>query len=406
MGKAVAVMAGWCGLVCFMSPAPADDIYLKNGRIVQAEVMEQTDTYLEVRTKVGKIKFSLNDVQRVEKKELPGNFFEEKKKPASQAKPAVTEKPVPTGGAAAKPAEETASAAEEEAADIAEELAEDRAEKLAASQPAPVAAANTMSVTAKFEEVNKKAVIRANGTTTIPDGALICVFFKRLNEYIVAGECIAQNKTFDITFGPFDKPLIPGEYNVQAVFMPEKQSEEFKKALKGKGANKLEASCTLYVGNIEKARENEASAKKEILSIISDLEGLRAELEEAYRSNRNNFNGQAWQEWSDKWFEKFKKVRIRAQKSDPLVSLYPETRKSMPMSITYLSDIYLAVTKDLKDPKKAGNLPETFQGDIGRVNEFRNAATRMKEEVAAPPAPAVPPSGPARDKKDETTNSI
>lgn len=346
-GKAVAMIVGWCGLFCFISPAPADDIYLKNGRMVQAEVIGQTDTHLEVRTKVGRIKFSLDDVQRVEKKELPADFFEETKKPAPQAKPAVAEKPAPAG--------------------------ED--------------AARAMSVTAKFEEVDKKAVIRAEGTTTLPDGALICVFFKRLNEYVVFGECISQNKTFDITFGPFDKPLVPGEYNIQAVFMPEKQPEGFTKALNGKGADKTEASCTLYVGNIEKVKENEASEKKEILSIVSDLENLRAELEEAYRSNRNDFNSQAWQEWSDKWLEKFRKVRMRAQKSDSeltLASLYPETRKSMPMSIIYLSDIYIAVVKDLKDPEKAGKLPEAFQGDIGRVNEFRNALLRIKAEVAAP----------------------
>ena len=378
MWRVATVMAGCCGLFCFMSPAPADDIHLKNGRMMQAEVIEQTDTYLEVRTKVGKIKLNLNDVEHVEKKELPGNFFEETKKPALEAKPAVTEKPVPTG-------------------------------EEAVGQPASVDTANVMSVTAKFEKVDKKAVIRADGTTTLPDGALIHVFFKRLNEYIVFGECIAQKKTFDITFGPFDKPLIPGEYSVQAVFMPEKQSEEFTKALKGQGVNQAEASCTLYVGNIEEVRENEASAKKEILSIISDLENLRAELEEAYRSNRNNFDSQTWQEWSDKWFEKFNKVRVRAQKSDfnlTLVSLYPETRKSMPISIKYLSDIYLSVTRDLKDPKKAGNLPETFYGDARGINEFRNAVTRMKEEVAASPTSAAPPSGPAQEKKDGTKNSI
>jgi len=365
--------------------------------MVQAEAINQTDTYLEVRTKFGNIKFALNDVQYVEKKELPKNFFEGTKRPAAPVapakKPAVTEKPAPV---------------------VVEETAktlggEDTAAKLAASQPASRDTVNLMSVAAKFEKVGKKAVIRADGTTTLPDGALIYVFFKRLNEYIVFGECITQKETFDITFGPFDKPLIPGEYSVQAVFMPEKQSEEFTKALKGKGVNQLEASCTLCVGNIEEVRESEASAKREILSIISDLENLRAELEEAYRSNRDNFDSQRWQEWSDKWFEKFKKVRIRAQKSDSdvtLVSLYPETRKSMPMSVKYLSDIYLAVVKDLKNPEKAGKLPETFQGDIRGINEFRNALTRMKEEVAASPTSAAPPSEPAQEKKDETKNSI
>jgi len=155
-----------------MSAAMADDVHLKNGKILVGEVTEETDTYLKIKLKVGEATIKMSDVESVEKKELPAGFFAEEKVPPEK---------------------------KEAAEALGQKAKGEKNKKEKPEKPQPPY--NTI-VVAKYSVENSKDVIDVKGTTKLPDKTLIYVFFKKARNLILA------RKPFFKIFRLFSKSIV------------------------------------------------------------------------------------------------------------------------------------------------------------------------------------------------------
>lgn len=247
-----------------------------------------------------------------------------------------------------------------------------------------------ISVTAECAAEGDKAVIDIKGDTDLPDGALIYVFFKRLDNFISSGETAVKDGKFSIRFGPLKKRLLDGEYTIEAVFMPERQPANVNELIKGakdKQKSKLiRAVYALTIGNPEKAQKTQEEVKAEINSIISELEKLHSELTAMYSANKNNFNRQDWDKWSNNWFPKFKKIenKIRSNTEEYLIYLFPKAQENVSLAAQYLPCLHQAYSMEFKEPEKFAKILKNPDARAGpqMLNElFARVLAEAKSEV-------------------------
>lgn len=324
----------------------ADVVRLKNGRALEGEVLEKTDKSVVIKTKVAKVTVDTRNISSIEEKALPEDFFAKKTSKAKEGK---------------KTAKEAETVQEEEKT----------------SKP-------LLALEAKyFKNQNTSAeFVDVEGTTCLPDKALIYIFLKRLDSYIVTGKAVVKDGRFSMTFGPFEKQIPSGNYNVDADFILEKQSEEvLKQVQKDKDNKKLElihSSCPLTV---EKPGTGEAEVKAELESVVFELKALYNELDKVYHAHKAKFDARAWDEWSGIWVS-----RVRAEKSKieqrslKGFSLFPDSEERLEAAATTLLNLHAARSIEFKDPKgfarrrsdpKARAGPEMlimcFEDDLNRV---------------------------------------
>lgn len=317
----------------------ADLVHLKNGRVLEGEVTEQTDSYLEIKLKVAKAKFPNGEIESVEKKELPEGFFgtEEEK-----VKPAVSQKKSARGKKTAQ----------------AEGYSEP--EKLIYS----------ISMKASYEKENKKdkqeEKIYAKADTNLPEGESVKVNLKRKNFVIESKYVNVKYGGFFATFGPFDKSLMPGIYTVEAEFPP--------------GAEKREgwAVREVGVGSDKDIKAWEERAKSEMTQAIMELQGLSLSLYNNYQLNKERFDKKKWYDWSENWHSQLEVLQrtFNGFSKGYVVYLYPEAQQNILISAQNLKRLYDAYATEVEDSIRVSKQIVDIKEHAEKVNSLIHAYGR------------------------------
>jgi len=244
-----------------------------------------------------------------------------------------------------------------------------------------------IEVWAYNEQYGKQVIVHADGKTSLPDGAVLKVYLKRIDTIIVFGECMVAEGSFSISFGPFGKELAPGTYTIEAEFFPDLQRPEFKKVANNEKIPAAKSSCEAVVGKVSDVSKAENAAWQEINSAVMSIDELYWELKDVYALSQTHFDPAAWDEWSDRWRFHLKKVSNSLKDGtgrDKSLSLYPEAEKGLPLAVKYLSEIYVIMTDTLKNraPAKKGELEKRC---YALENELVKLMKKMKAELANSP---------------------
>jgi hypothetical protein len=237
------------------------------------------------------------------------------------------------------------------------------------------------------EQYGKRIILHVDGKTRLPDGAVLKVFLKRIDKIIVFGESVVSGGSFSISFGQSDNELALGTYTVEAEFFPDAQRSEFQKALNKDKIPATRGICSAVIGKESDAAKAENNARQVVSSTVSSLEELYWELKDVYAMSLNHFDSATWDEWSDRWRFRLKKISNSLKddsNGDKALLLYPEAGKGIPIAVKYLSDIYVIMTNTLK------NRVSAKKGELERrcyalEAELIKLIEKMKAELASSP---------------------
>ncbi len=206
-----------------------------------------------------------------------------------------------------------------------------------------------IEISNSIEQYGNKIILHVDGKTGLPDWAVLKIFLKRIDNVITMGESVVMGNSFSISFGPFGTELAAGKYKVEAVFIPDMQRPEFKKAALNGKIPYTASSADVVIGRASEAAKNEKNEKSDTALEVSSVEELYKELKDVYALSLNDFNAVTWDEWSDRWRFRLKKLSnsLKNGRKDA-AALYPECEKGLPIAVKYLSDIYVIMTDSLK----------------------------------------------------------
>lgn len=328
-------------LFCLNALTHADIIHLKNGQALEGEVIKEDNEYIEIKIKIGEAKISRNDVESIEKNELPEGFFND-----------------------AGILDEKSGSESLQSENTKQETSVQEEKKIIYE----------VSVEAKFLKEDDKGVVEVYGKTNFPEGVLIYVFLKKLDIFIASLEVPVKEGQFFSRLGPFEKELPFGEYIVEAVFMPERQAKNVIEKLSESERQLISGYYVLQIGSNEEIGQNEKECIEEIESIFIELEILFRELDNNYKINLDNFNPSSWDTWSKDWLLRQGKVRedvwIRMQKY--FIPLFPELDAALVNIVDTIYILYNRYSMRFKDQEnffKIYNSTDAFLGP-GELNQI------------------------------------
>lgn len=252
-----------------------DVVHLKNGRLIEGEVIEETDNAVNLRTKIGKVVFQRNELESIEKRELPADFFE-------SLQPRIKKKEL------TQPTEKKSGA---------EGYSEIKPPKF------------NLNINAEFKRLLEGDAILVNGTTNLPQKAVLYLIFKNHSQTITVRKEIIEGASFSVTIGPFgDKRIPPGSYIIEALFSPERQETERIKEMLA-DAKEIIATSNITVGSLDEAQNKATKRKSELAAQLKELENLFDELDDRYLTQKNNFNEGSWNAWSLKWQSRLNSIK-------------------------------------------------------------------------------------------------
>ncbi len=297
--------------LCSMPALYADTIRLKSGKALLGEIIDQNSAYIELRMPAGKTRIRLTEIESIEEGELPPGFFEG----AAPEKETVTEQ----GGQ----------------------------EKISCS----------ISLNAEYSVEDGKDIVDINGTTNLPDGALIYIFLKRLDSFISSCETSVKSGQFSLKLGPFDKRLVSGKYSVEGDFIAYRQTEEVlmkvKAAFGSRPDDNVHAAIILNINKGEDPQLSEERVKNEIVSWAGELTRLKEDLQREYVSGKKNFDSGRWNRWSKGWQSKLNTIEAKINKtSEEETPLFPRAQENLKIAVQLLSGLYNAYQMELKKPAK------------------------------------------------------
>ncbi len=319
-GRVFVILAGL--FFIFEGRVAADEVYLRNGRVLQGEIVEEYDGEVVLRMKLGKTVVPRKDIASIEKKVLPEDFFE-----------------TPDDAPAKAPA-----SADEKTRD----------------NKVPY----DFKVTASYEPQGESARITVSGEATLPNGATVEVLIKRRDRFIASGRTSVFDNRISMDFRFSKRRFFPAVYTVSAIFMPERQSPDVKKILQsnfafGTKVKTVEASCALYAGKIKEIIEAEVDAKCEVGTAMAKLEMMQSELSVKFAAAKKSFNARDWDKWSYTWMLYMRGIQ---KKQDPRNSFFPKADEAVAMAANSLLKLWQYCNLELRDPaayNKIKNDPKT-----------------------------------------------
>jgi hypothetical protein len=310
----------------------ADLIRLKNGRILEGKIVEQTGSYIKAKLKVVEVKFVKDEVESVETADLPDDFFE-------------------------------------------------RSEKLTAegySVPGDSLFNNRINMRISYERSGRdkrtsNVIVKAR--TNIPDSSWIRVSLK-------LGDCVIESKIarvisgkFYADFGPFEKEFMPAIYTVAAEFS-------------AVGGNRPETVFSDFkIGSDMEIKEVYGRARNEVENALSEIDSRFSELNRAYLANLKYYDKNKWNAWSDEWLSGLDKIDagFRDSKEYYVVYLYPIVQNRMPACIKSLKDIYriydVQVKASIKADKKIADRAVYFAKCKAETDKFYKLFSSMIDDV-------------------------
>ena len=319
-GRVFVILAGL--FFVFAGSAPADEIYLKNGRMMQGEIIEESDGEVILRMKLGKTVVPRKDIVSMEKKDLPEDYFG-----------LPDEKPERSS---ATPGEKTQ------------------------DNKVPY----DFKITASYEPQADNVRVTVSGEATLPNGATIEIFIKRRERFITSGRTSVFGNRISMDFRFSKRRFFPAVYTVSAIFIPERQSPDVRKILQsnfafGPRVKTVEASCPLYAGRIREIIEAEVEAKCEVGTAMAKLEMMQSELSAKFTAAKKNFKAREWDKWSYTWMLYMRGIQ---KKQDPRNSFFPEADEAVVIAANTLLKLWQYCNLELRDPaayNKIKNDPKT-----------------------------------------------
>lgn len=309
------------GLFYFLGTSSADIVYLKNGKVLVGEIINQNDEYLEMKLKIGKAKVGLNGIESIERKEVPPGFFELE------------------GVVSGK---------------------DDAGGKTIIVDGNKKPFVHTISLEARYAKENLQEMVDIEGNTDLPDGALVYIFLKRLDGFVSSKEVTVSGGKFSARLGPFDKPLPGGKYSAVADFFPYRQPPEVISIVRKAGASDTDIihaarSLTIDKGNDPKLSEKRI--KDDMMALITELQSLRNDLNTAYAANKKRFDSHGWSKWADAWLSRLRRVeRKLSENSEEKFPLYPKAAEDLAIASQYLTALYEMNNMELREPEKFASI--------------------------------------------------
>jgi hypothetical protein len=311
----------------------ADLIRLKNGRILEGKIIEQTDSYIKAKLKVVEVKLVKDEVESVETTDLPDDFF-------------------------------------------------GNSEKLTAegySVPGDSLYNNRINMRISYERSGGRDKRASNvivtARTNIPDNSWVKVNLK-------LGDCVIESKVarvisgkFYVDFGPFEKEFMPAIYTVVAEFS-------------AVGRNKPEMVFSDFkIGSDMEIKEVYGRARNEVESALSEIDSRFSELNRVYLANLKYYDRNKWNAWSDEWLSVLDKIdaAFRGSKEYYVIYPYPIVQNRMPACIKSLKDIYriydVQVKASIKADKKIADRAVYFTKCKAETDRFYKLFSSMIDDV-------------------------
>ncbi|MDD4879544.1 MAG: hypothetical protein PHR22_03720 [Candidatus Omnitrophica bacterium] len=301
----------------------ADVVMLKNGRSLEGEILEENDTTMTLRTKIGKVVFKRADVASEERRELPEGFFGAR----AEEKPRVTVNPVPLK---------------------AEGYGEANSGKF------------NLNVSAEMKKIYNGDAVLVKYKTNLPQKTVLFLQVRALNQVIVTRKHAVEGRSFAIRFGPFgEKRFSPGIYVVEVSCIASRQeSEEIKKKLEGVGD--IVAAAEIRVGSPDEAEGVTGKRRKELLAELRELDSLYGKLSLEYESQKKEFDKEKWESFTSGFEGAIQKIKDAdlAYRKAAIVMDYPAQENAKiaiadilrKLRIRYAEKLYKANNLEFKVP--------------------------------------------------------
>lgn len=307
--KAGRVLVILAGLFLISRLTVADEIMLKNGRVLQGEIVEESDGQVILRMKLGKTIVPRKDVVSIEKKDLPEDYFE-----------------IPD------------EAPEKAPADAGEKTQDNKVPY-------------DFKIAASYEPQGDSVRVTVSGEATLPNGATVEIFIKRRDRFIISGRTSVFDNRISMDFRFSKRRFFPAVYTVSAIFIPERQSPDVRKILQsnfafGPRVKTVEASCPLYAGKIREIIEAEVEAKCEVGTAMAKLEMMQSELSAKFAAAKKKFNAREWDKWSYTWMLYMRGVQ---KKQDPRNSFFPKADEAVAIAANTLLKLWQYCNLELRD---------------------------------------------------------
>lgn len=305
-GRMFVILAGL--FFVFTGSAPADEIHLRNGRVLQGEIVEESGDEVVLRMKLGKTIVPRKEIASIAKKALPEDYFE-----------------APGGMPGKAPA-------------VGEKTQDDKVPY-------------DFKVAASYEPQGDNVLVAVSGDAALPNGATVEVLIKRRDRFIASGRTSVFDNRILMDFRFSKRRFFPAVYVISVIFMPERQSPDVRKILQsnfafGPRVNTVEASCSLYAGRIREIIEAEVGAKCEVGTAIAKLEMMQSELSAKFAAAKKNFNAREWDKWSYTWMLYMRGIQ---KKQDPRNSFFPKADEAVTMAANSLLKLWQYCNLELRD---------------------------------------------------------
>ena len=345
----------------------ADVVALKNGRSLEGEIQEESGNIIVIRTKIGKVKLERKVIASIEKKELPGDFYNEET--AEKAQPKAEPQPRPL--ISADPGIPLK----------AEGYGEASADKF------------KLSVSAELKRLSNGDAVLVKYKTNLPPKTVLYLVVKSLGQELVTRKQTVKSQSFATRFGPFEeKKFAPGLYTVQVSCMISSQeSEEVKKQL-GK-IDDIVAAAELRVGSPEGSEQVTGERRKQLIAELKELERIYNEMNAGYISQKKEFDREKWDSLSAGWKDHLKKIKdddadyrarmivmdYAGQENIKMMELYALQR----MLLVYTEDLYKSNNLSFTippspDDRKADELNKIVQELFVNMKNFIETSEKPK----------------------------
>jgi hypothetical protein len=333
----------------YVVPAYPDLIYLKNGRTLEGRITEQTDSCYKVRLKVVEAKLMKDEVEFVEKRDLPENFFES----------------------------ETAEMSKLLGETVSAESVSNPAGAEGYSPPGSSAYTANFKISHEKGRKGDKPVSNINVEilTNIPKDASARVAFKLKGVVIESRIVRIQPGKLCVSFGPFEKMFLPAVYTITLEFpinedgRAEMTHSEFK------------------IGSDKDISEAYKRTKAEAENIIAAIDSCSSELDRAYLKNRGSYDKKRWSGWSDKWLCDLERIGGRFDEVDEtyVIYLYPVMQVNMPICIQSLKKVYeiydIQVKNSIRVDKKIPDQTKLFSARKTATDIFYRSFSAIMDDV-------------------------
>jgi hypothetical protein len=291
--RACRISIALAGFILVCGSCRADEIKLKNGRVLRGEVGEES----------------------IDKKVLPDDFFKATDETSEETQPET----------AVTPGDE--------------KIKDDKLPY-------------DLKIGASYEPQGENARVTVSGDAILPDGSSVNIFISRRGGIIVFGTTSVFGNKYSMDFKVSRRRLFPAVYTVSVIFMPDKQTPDIANLLKGNFAlgsrpRTVESSCRLNAGTFGEIVETEVRAKCEICASLAKLEAMQRELSRKYSEAEKKFNAKEWDRWSNTWSLYMRGVQT---KRDSRNSFFPKAEDAVAVAANSLLKLFQLCSLELKDP--------------------------------------------------------